>query len=63
MFFQVDAGFYDVDAFAFEELFLKRGVRFADQDFSVGAEDAVPGNAFAARGRAHGSPRAAGPAT
>ena len=62
MFFYVDAGFDDRNAFGFEELFLERGVRFANQDFAVGAEDAVPGDASASRSGAHGAAGGAGPA-
>lgn len=63
MFFYVDAGFDDGNAFGFEELFLQGGIRFPDQDFAIGAEDAVPGDAFSLRSGAHGAPgsaRAAG---
>lgn len=55
MFLEVDAGFDDGDSFGFEEFFLQRGVRFADEDFAVGAEDAVPGDASALRSSAHGA--------
>jgi len=55
MFLYVDAGFDDGNAFGFEELFLEGGVRLADQDFAVGAQDAVPGNTFALRSGAHGA--------
>ena len=55
MFFYVDAGFDDADPFGFEELFLERGVGFADENLAVGAEDAVPWDAFALRGGAHGA--------
>lgn len=55
MFFHVDAGFHDAHAFGFEELFLEGGVGLADQDFSVGAEDAMPRDAFALRSGAHGA--------
>jgi len=63
MFFEVDAGFDDGNAFGFEELFLERSVRFANEDFAVGAKDPVPGNTFALRSCAHGAacrPSAAG---
>jgi len=63
MFFDVDAGFDDGDAFGFEKLFLEGGVGLADEDFALGAEDAMPGDAFAARSGCHGaasSARAAG---
>ena len=55
MFFYVDAGFDDGNAFGFEELFLEGGVGLANEDFAVGAEDAVPGDAFALRSCAHGA--------
>jgi len=55
MFFDVDAGLDDGNAFGFEELLLKGGVRLADQDFAVRTEDAVPGDAFALRRSAHGA--------
>jgi hypothetical protein len=54
-FFYVDAGFDDWNTFGFEELFLERGVRFADQDFAAGAEDAVPGDGLSSRSGAHGA--------
>jgi hypothetical protein len=41
---QVDAALDDRNAFAFEKFFLKRGVRFADEDFAVCAKDAMPGD-------------------
>lgn len=55
MFFEVNAGFDDKNAFGFEELFLQGSVRFADKDFAAGAEDAVPGDTFALRNGAHGA--------
>jgi len=55
MFFYVDAGFDDWNAFGFEEFFLQRRVRFANQDFPVGAEDTVPGDALASWSGAHGA--------
>ena len=55
MFFYVDAGFDDWNAFGFEELFLQGGVGFADQDFAVGAKDTVPWYAFALWSGAHGA--------
>jgi hypothetical protein len=55
MFFYVDAGFDDGNAFGFEELFLEGGVGFADKDFAVGAEDAVPRDALALRSGTHGA--------
>ncbi len=55
MILEVDAGFDDGNSFGFEELFLQGGVRFANEDFAVGAEDAVPGDAFALRSCAHGA--------
>ncbi len=57
--FQVDAGFDDFYAFGFEELFLQRGVRLADEDFAAFANDAVPGNAFSGRSCGHGAAGAA----
>ena len=63
MFLEVDAGFEDGNSFGFEEFFLQRGVRFADEDFAVGTEDTVPGDSFALRSCAHGAaccPSAAG---
>jgi hypothetical protein len=62
MFFYVDAGFDDGNAFGFEEFFLERGVRFTDEDFAVGAEDTVPGDALASRSGAHGAAGGAGAA-
>jgi hypothetical protein len=56
---QVDAGFDDLDAFGFQELFLQRGVGFADQDFAAFAHHAMPRNAFSGGRRSHGSPGAA----
>jgi hypothetical protein len=55
MFFYIDAGFDDAYSFGFEELFLEGGVGFADEDFAVGTEDPVPGNAFSGRRCAHGA--------
>ncbi len=63
MFLEVDAGFEDGNSFGFEEFFLQRGVRLADEDFAVGTEDAVPRDSFALRSCAHGAasrPSAAG---
>lgn len=54
MFFQIDAGFDDGNAFRFEKLFLEGSVGFADQDFAVGAKNPMPGNALALRSGAHG---------
>lgn len=62
MLFQIDARFDYGNAFRLEELFLKGCVGFANEDFTVGAEDAVPRNAFAARSSAHGAPRGTGAA-
>ena len=62
MFFDVDAGFDNGNAFGFEELSLEGGVGFADEDFAVGAEDAVPGDALALRSGAHGAAGGAGAA-
>jgi len=62
MFFYVDAGFDDSNAFGFEKLFLEGGVRFTNQDFAVGAEDAVPGDALASRSGAHSAAGGAGAA-
>lgn len=61
--FQIHAGLEDCDAFALEEFFLKRGVRFADEDFPICSEHAVPGNALALRSGAHGAASAASAAT
>jgi len=55
MLFYVDSGFDDRNAFGFEEFFLEGGIGFADQDFAVCAEDAVPGDALSRRGGAHGA--------
>jgi len=55
MLFEIDAGFDDLNAFGFEELFLEGGVRFTGQDFAVGAEDAVPRDGFAPGSGAHGT--------
>jgi|SRR5580658_7770785 hypothetical protein len=62
IFFNVNAGFDDGNAFGFEELFLERGVWFADQDFAVGAEHAVPRDGLASRSGAHGAAGGAGAA-
>jgi hypothetical protein len=56
MLLYIDAGFDNRNAFAFEEFALQAGVRFTNEDFAVGAENAVPGNASA---RWTGSHRAA----
>ncbi|MGC1486062.1 MAG: hypothetical protein WA789_19915 [Candidatus Acidiferrum sp.] len=55
--FYVDPGFDHWNAFGFEELLLEGGIGFADEDFAVGAQDAVPGDAFALRGGSHGAAR------
>ena len=55
MFFQVDAGFYDADAFAFEEFSLEQSVRSANEDFPAVADYAVPWNAFSRRSGGHGA--------
>ena len=60
---QVDSGFDDRYAFAFEELFLEGGVGLADEDFAAFAEHAMPGNAFAGGCGGHGTARGASPAT
>ena len=39
--FQVNAGFHDLHAFAFQQLSLQGGVGFADEDFSAFADNAV----------------------
>jgi hypothetical protein len=43
---EIDAGFEDIHAFRFKKLSLKRGIGLADEDLSVLADDAVPGDAF-----------------
>ena len=53
MFFYVDAGFDHGNALGFEKLLLEGGVGLADQDFAVGAQDAMPGDSFAPRSGAH----------
>ena len=63
MLFQIDAGFDYGDAFGLEELFLKGCIRFTDKDFAIGAKDAMPRNALAARNCAHGTPGGAGAAS
>ena len=62
MFFEVNAGFDDKNAFGFEKLLLHGSVRFANKEFAAGAEDAVPGNAFSLRNGSHGAARSACPA-
>ena len=52
---QVDAELDNGDAFTFEKFPLKRGVRFADEDFAVCAKDAMPGDSLSARSRGHGT--------
>jgi len=59
MLLQVDTGFDDRYAFAFEELFLEGGVGLADQDFAAFAEDAMPRDAFPGGGGGHGAACAA----
>jgi hypothetical protein len=56
---KIHAGFDDLNAFAFEELLLKRGVWFADEEFAAFAENAMPRNAFSGRSGGHGSACAA----
>jgi hypothetical protein len=56
---QVHAGFDDLDAFTLEELFLERGVWFANEEFAAFAENAMPGNAFSGRSGGHGAACAA----
>jgi hypothetical protein len=55
MLFYVDAGFDDRNAFGLEKFFLQGGVGFADQDFAVGAKDAMPGDALSGRCGTHGA--------
>ncbi len=62
MLLKIDAKLDDWHSFAFKKFFLQRGVRLADEDFAVGAEDAMPGDAFAARSGAHGAACGAGAA-
>jgi hypothetical protein len=62
MFFYVDSGLDDWNAFGFEELFLQGSVRLADKDFAVGAKNTVPGDAFALWGGTHGAACGAGAA-
>ena len=59
MFFEIDAGFDDLNALGFEKLFLQGCVGLADEDLAVGAENAVPGNPFAPRSGTHGAARRA----
>ncbi len=56
---QIEAGFHHMHTFAFEEFFLQRGVRLADKDFSLLANNAVPGDSFSGGGCGHGAPGAA----
>jgi len=59
MFLEVDARFDYFDPFALEKLLLQRGVRFADEDLSASAKNAMPRNPLALRRGAHGSAGAA----
>lgn len=52
---QVEARFDNFDAFAREEFFLERSVRFANEDFAVISDNAVPGNAFPGGCGRHGA--------
>ena len=63
MSFQVNAGFDDRDAFAFEEFTLKGSVRFANEDFASRAHDAVPGDALSRGSGGHGAAGATRAAT
>ena len=56
---QLEAGFHNAHAFAFEEFFLQRGVRLADEDFSLLANNAMPGDSFSGGSGGHGAARAA----
>ena len=58
--FQVDAALGHLHAFAFEEFALQGGVGFTDQELSASSENAVPGNALAARRCSHGMACGAG---
>jgi hypothetical protein len=53
IFFVIDASSGNFDAFAFEEPPLKRSKRFADDQLSACADDAMPWNAAAARRARH----------
>ena len=57
---QLDAQLGNMDAFAFEELFLERGVGFADEEFAATADYAMPGDAFSGRCGGHGASCASG---
>ena len=59
MFLEVDPGFDELYALAFEEFSLERSVGLADEDFSAFADDAMPGNSFAGRSGGHGPARGA----
>jgi hypothetical protein len=52
---KLDAGFDDLNAFAFEQTSLQRCVRLADENPSVVTDDAMPGNALTGRARRHGA--------
>src|SRR3974390_1026343 len=52
---QIGAKFGYLDAFAFEELALEGGIRFANQEFAAVANHAMPGDGFS-RGRCRHCP-------
>ena len=56
----VHTRFQEFDAFTLEELTLKRGIRFADEELAAVTNDAMPRNAFAGRSGSHGTTRAPG---
>lgn len=60
--FHVDAALGHFDAFGFEEFSLKGGVRLADQEFAICADDAMPRNAFARRATCHSASCGSSPA-
>jgi len=60
---QLDAQLGNMDAFAFEELFLKGSVRLAYEDFPVFADDAMPRYALTGGRRCHRAACAARAAT
>ncbi|MFZ0739803.1 MAG: hypothetical protein WCA98_06995 [Candidatus Acidiferrales bacterium] len=53
----VDARTTNLDAFTLEQFALHRAERLADQKFSAGANDAMPGNAASRRAPGHGIAR------
>jgi hypothetical protein len=54
MLFEIEAGFPESDALAFEKLSLQGSVRLTDQELAASADDAMPRNAFAGRTCGHG---------